>query len=127
MCSPSTTTTIVDLADMCRDDSFDNVPIFAWMAFWPLILAVVVWYLKGEHDQPIRYRVPSPKVPEPQEILQKPSIKVRVMLLRQIMDIMAHTSLTGLRRQCNSVLCPSHRPIPRFYQPFNSGGHRPSR
>lgn len=69
-------------ADLCCGDSFDNVPVFAWMALWPLLLIAVVLYFKGEHDQPIRYRVPSPKVPEPKEFLQKPSIKVRVMWSR---------------------------------------------
>jgi acyl-CoA reductase-like NAD-dependent aldehyde dehydrogenase len=63
------------------------------MLLSPLLLLIVVWCFKGEHDQPIRYRVPSPKVPEPKEILQKPNIKVRVMLSRQEMDTMAHMSL----------------------------------
>lgn len=52
------------------------------MALWPLLLIAILLYFKGEHDQPIRYRVPSPKVPEPKEFLQKPSIKVRVMWSR---------------------------------------------
>lgn len=55
------------------------------MVLSPLLLLVIVWYFRGEHDQPIRYRVPSPKVPEPKEILQKPSIKVRLMLFGQKM------------------------------------------
>lgn len=58
------------------------------MVFSPLLLLVIVWYFRGEHDQPIRYRVPSPKVPEPKEILQKPSIKVRLMLFGQKMGTM---------------------------------------
>ena len=53
-----------------------NVPVFAWTALWPLVLLAVWFYVKGEHDAPIRYRVPSPKVPEPKEILSEPSIKV---------------------------------------------------
>lgn len=77
-------------ADICCGNSFDNVPIFVWTALLPLLLIVVVFYFKGEHDQPIRYRVPSPTVPEPKEILQKPNIKVRVVLPQQKTDIMAH-------------------------------------
>lgn len=77
-------------------NSFDNVPIFVWMILSPLLLIAVVFYFKGEHDQPIRYRLPSPKVPETKEILQKPNIKVRVMLSRQKVDITAHQFLTGL-------------------------------
>jgi hypothetical protein len=112
---------------MCCGDSFGSVPILAWMAIWPLLLLIVVWFVKGEHDQPVRYRVPSPKVPEPEEILQKPSIKVRLLLLGHGMDTAAHESLPGLRRQCNPVLRPSHRPFPRFHQPLEPGRHRPSR
>lgn len=71
---------VVDPADITCGNSFDNVPIFVWMVLSPLLLIAVIFYFKGEHDQPIRYRVPSPKVPEPKEILKKPSIKVRVVL-----------------------------------------------
>ncbi|KAG6367298.1 hypothetical protein INS49_001485 [Diaporthe citri] len=59
-----------------REPPFDNAQIFVWMILCPLLLIAVVFYFKGEHDQPIRYRVPEPKVPEPKEILQKPNIKV---------------------------------------------------
>ncbi|ROW10570.1 hypothetical protein VMCG_01912 [Cytospora schulzeri] len=54
----------------------DNVPLFAWTALWPLVLLAVFFYVKSEHDEPIRYRVPSPKVPEPKKILENPAIKV---------------------------------------------------
>lgn len=126
VCAVPSTTVVFDPADLYCGNSFDNVPIFVWMALWPLLLVAAVLYFKGEHDQPIRYRVPSPKVPESKEILQKPSIKVRVVLPRQEMDTAAHQSLTGLRRQRNPMLCPSHRPIPRIHQPLNPGCHRPS-
>ncbi|KUI74544.1 hypothetical protein VM1G_10178 [Cytospora mali] len=54
----------------------DNAPLLAWMALWPLALIAIWLYVKSENDEPIRYRVPSPKVPEPKEILENPSIKV---------------------------------------------------
>lgn len=39
-------------------------------------VGLVLW-TKAHDDGPIvRYRVPSPKAPEPKEILDKPSIKV---------------------------------------------------
>lgn len=90
-CSPSAAM-VFGPADMYCGNSFDNVPIFVWMALWPLLLVAAVLYFKGEHDQPIRYRVPSPKVPSSKEILQKPSIKVRVVLARLEMDATAHQS-----------------------------------
>ncbi|KUI60154.1 hypothetical protein VP1G_07367 [Cytospora mali] len=54
----------------------DNAPLLAWTALWPLALIAIWLYVKSENDEPIRYRVPSPKVPEPKEILENPSIKV---------------------------------------------------
>lgn len=40
--------------------------------------ALLLWYLAfRENDQPIRYEVPSPKLPEKPEILEQPAIKVR--------------------------------------------------
>lgn len=119
--------TVFHPADMCCGNSFDNVPIFVWIALWPLLLVAVVFYFRGEHDQAIRYRVPSPKVPESKEILQKPNIKVRGLHPRQKVEIKAHQFLTGLRRQCNPMLRPSHRPISWIHQPLDPGRHRPSR
>ncbi|ROV95295.1 hypothetical protein VSDG_06028 [Cytospora chrysosperma] len=54
----------------------DNVPLFAWTALWPLVLLAIFFYVKSERDEPIRYRIPSPKVPEPSKILENPSVKV---------------------------------------------------
>lgn len=47
-----------------------------WMAIWPLVLLLILFYLTRENDQPIRYRVPSPRTPEKKELLSNPSIKV---------------------------------------------------
>ncbi|PSR93852.1 Aldehyde/histidinol dehydrogenase [Coniella lustricola] len=58
-------------------DSLDRIPHAAWLAIWPLaFLVIVFWYLSGENDKPIRYRVPSPHKPEREEIISKPSTKV---------------------------------------------------
>lgn len=54
----------------------DNVPLFAWTALWPLVLLAIFFYVKSERGEPIRYRIPSPKVPEPSKILDNPSVKV---------------------------------------------------
>lgn len=55
----------------------EDIPQAVWLALWPLALLVIYFYLKGEDDQPIRYRLPSPKMPEREEILSSPTIKVR--------------------------------------------------
>lgn len=56
----------------------DGVPRSVWVAVWPLALLAVWWlFLKGENDKPVRYRVPSPKLPDKDEFLSNPSIKVR--------------------------------------------------
>jgi hypothetical protein len=58
-------------------DNLDNIPRAVWLALWPLgLLALVLWYLRGEHDRPIRYRVPSAHKPDREEIISKPSTKV---------------------------------------------------
>lgn len=56
----------------------DHVPSSVWLALALLVLLVVWWFfLKGENDRPIRYRVPSPKLPEKEELLSNPTVKVR--------------------------------------------------
>lgn len=56
----------------------DQVPQPVWIAVCPLALLAVWWlFLKGENNQPVRYRVPSPKLPEKEELLSNPTIKVR--------------------------------------------------
>lgn len=67
-------------ADTWLPVRLEDVPKSVWLALWPLALLAFWFYLKGENDQPIRYRVPSPKTPEREEILSKPSIKVRLIL-----------------------------------------------
>lgn len=66
-------------ADTWFGGRLDDVPRSAWVAFWPLALLVVWWlFLKGKNDRPIRYRVPSPKLPEKEEFLSNPTVKVRL-------------------------------------------------
>lgn len=62
----------------------DDIPQAAWLAIWPLALLAIFFYLKGENDQPIRYRVPSPHTPEREEILSNPTIKVRGQRPRRV-------------------------------------------
>lgn len=66
-------------ADTWFAGRFDDIPKSAWLIIWPLALIVLLWFfLVAENDQPIRYRVPSPKVPDQEEILTNPTIKVRL-------------------------------------------------
>lgn len=64
-------------ADTWLSGRLEDVPKSVWLAVWPLALLAIWLYLKGENDQPIRYRVASPKKTEREEILSNPSIKVR--------------------------------------------------
>ncbi|KAK4187297.1 hypothetical protein QBC35DRAFT_498965 [Podospora australis] len=49
---------------------------FVWSLVWTAVALGAVWYIAiRENDQPVRYKVPSPKVPETVEILEEPSIK----------------------------------------------------
>jgi len=53
------------------------LPELARALLWTAIAGFALWYLAvRENDQPIRYKVPSPSVPEQTEILQPPVIKV---------------------------------------------------
>lgn len=53
------------------------LPELARTLLWTAIAAFALWYLAiRENDQPIRYKVPSPSLPEKTEILQAPAIKV---------------------------------------------------
>lgn len=63
-------------ADSWLSGRLEDVPKFIWLALWPIALLAIWFYLTGENDQPIRYRVPSPKTPEREEILSNPSVKV---------------------------------------------------
>lgn len=57
--------------------SFD-FPSYVWTAVWTLLGVGAVWVLlTRENDEPIRYKVPPAKLPEKQEILERPDIKVR--------------------------------------------------
>lgn len=75
-------------ADAWLSGRLDNIPKSIWLAAWPLALLAIWFYVKGENDQPIRYRVASPKKTEKEEILFNPSIKVRFFSLGH----MAHSS-----------------------------------
>lgn len=52
---------------------------FIWKLLLTALGALALWItFGGERDQPIRYKVPSPKLPEKVEFLDRPSIKVRI-------------------------------------------------
>lgn len=53
-----------------------DIQISPWLVIWLLILPLILFYLSRENDQPIQYRIPSPKTPEKKELLSNPSIKV---------------------------------------------------
>ncbi|KAK1758568.1 Aldehyde/histidinol dehydrogenase [Echria macrotheca] len=54
-----------------------EIPNFVWTLVWTCVGASALWYMAfREKDQPIRYKIPSPKLPEKHEILEQPSIKV---------------------------------------------------
>lgn len=53
------------------------VPQFMMLLVWIALGGFMIWYMAlRENDKPIRYAVPSPKLPEKHEILQEPSIKL---------------------------------------------------
>lgn len=54
----------------------DDVPKALWLAIWPLALLLVLFYLKGENGELVRYRVPPPQTPAREEILANPNVKV---------------------------------------------------
>ncbi|KAL2149915.1 hypothetical protein VTH82DRAFT_7591 [Thermothelomyces myriococcoides] len=59
------------------DLSLDDISGVAWPLFWTSLGALTFLYLVlRENDRPIRYTVPSPKLPEKFEILDEPAIKV---------------------------------------------------
>ena len=65
-----------------QHSSTGGLPKFAWNVFWPSLVIFTVWFLWiRENDQPIRYTVPSPKVPAKYEVLEQPAIKVQPILL----------------------------------------------
>lgn len=57
-------------------DRLQNIQITPWLAIWCLVLPLILLYRSCENDQPIQYRIPSPKTPEKKELLSNPSIKV---------------------------------------------------
>lgn len=63
-------------ADSWLSGRLEDLPRSILVAVWPLALLVVWYFVLGENDQPIRYRVPSPKSPEREEILPNPTVKV---------------------------------------------------
>lgn len=58
--------------------SSSDVREYGWKFIWPAVGLSIIWYMTVglDSDQPIRYNVPRPKVPEDSEILEKPTIKV---------------------------------------------------
>ncbi|TPX13889.1 uncharacterized protein E0L32_005589 [Thyridium curvatum] len=54
-----------------------QIPPVAWPAIWTALAAIILYivYSATTSDTPIRYKIPSPKLPEKEEILEKPSIK----------------------------------------------------
>lgn len=67
---------LVQLQDAIQDTSPIEMPRLLWPVLWTTIGAFTVWLLAiRENDQPIRYKIPSPKLPEKTEILESPTIK----------------------------------------------------
>ena len=53
------------------------LPHFLWTLLWTGVGALAIWFLGiRENDRPIRYKVPSPQLPEKEQFLSQPSIKV---------------------------------------------------
>lgn len=64
-------------ADKSNRDRSVDPQSFAWKLLLTVLGALALWITLGrERDQPIRYKVPSPKLPEKDEFLDRPSIKV---------------------------------------------------
>ena len=60
-------------------DLSESTRTLLWTLLWTGLCALAVFHLTfRENDQPIRYKVPSPKRPETVEILDEPAIKVRI-------------------------------------------------
>jgi len=67
---------LVQLQDAIQDMSPIEIPRLLWPVLWTTIGALAVWLLAiRENDQPIRYKIPSPKLPEKTEILKSPTIR----------------------------------------------------
>lgn len=108
-----------------KTDGQPSVPDSLWTFIWTGLTALAVWYLGfRENDTPIRYKVPSPKRPEKVEILDEPSIKVRIAL-RLPRVHMADTPAwhTGPRLHRSPVLCPRDGPVPRPREPVDDKRH----
>ncbi|KAK3363523.1 Aldehyde/histidinol dehydrogenase [Lasiosphaeria hispida] len=59
------------------DISSIELPIILWTFVWTSLCGLGVWYLAvRENTEPIRYSIPTPKLPEKLEILDQPAIKV---------------------------------------------------
>ncbi|KAK0633292.1 Aldehyde/histidinol dehydrogenase [Immersiella caudata] len=68
---------LLQLQDAIENMSPITIPRFLWPILWTGLGALALWFMVfRENDQPIRYKIPSPKEPEKVEILQSPSIKV---------------------------------------------------
>lgn len=123
-------------ADGWLSGRFEDVPRFVWLAVWPLALSLLaLWfYLTAENDQPIRYRVPSPKTPEREEILSNPSVKVRTAFCRNVETntqfysaSLTRRAISGPRNERGPMLRASDRPVPRLHQHCHPRRHRSRR
>lgn len=82
----SNVTRFTDCVALLRPFDISEMPQYAW-AIVAAVLGGLV-FLKafgGENDKPVRYMVPSPKTPEKVEILQKPSIRVSLLSMREML------------------------------------------
>lgn len=112
---------------------FEDVPRSIWLAIWSLGLGgLAIWfYLTAENDPPIRYRVPSPKTPEREEILSNPSVKVRPCPGTWNMIVygalLTRRATLGSWNERNPMFCASDRPVPRLHQHGHPRRHRSGR
>ncbi len=76
---------------LSKADGQPSIPDSVFTFLWTGLAALALWYLGlRENDQPIRYKIPSPKKPETVEILDEPSIKVRIVATSSLSTLKTH-------------------------------------
>ncbi len=108
-----------------------------WTLLWTGLCALAVFHLAfRENDQPIRYKVPSPKRPETVEILDEPAIKVRIPACGLLVSFDSTPALLTrfmtrprARPQSSAMLLPrdsfSASSTPRLPTPLTGPSSRP--
>lgn len=108
-----------------------------WTLLWTGLCALAVFHLAfRENDQPIRYKVPSPKRPETVEILDEPAIKVRIPACGLLVSLVSTSelltrSVTRSRARPQSSAMPprpgsfSASSTPRLPTPLTGPSSRP--